>query len=166
MLAVGFLLMISMLLAAGLSAMGKYWGGALPEPLMHALAFTVSFLTTSAMFALIFKWMPDAEVDWQDVILGAVGTAALFEIGKFVISFYIGKQGLELDLRRLGVDRRRSYLGLLFGTNLVVRRRVYPCSRRVKGVLGLPRAHDFAADGTAPPRNRTAGRRRFGTARL
>jgi len=94
-LAVGFLLLISMLLAAGLSAVGKYMGGALPEPLMHALSFMVSFLTTSAMFALIFKWMPDAEVDWQDVILGAVGTAALFEIGKFVISFYIGKQGLE-----------------------------------------------------------------------
>jgi membrane protein len=95
LLAVGFLLMISMLLAAGLAAIGKYMGDALPEPLMHALAFTVSFVTTSAMFALIFKWMPDAEVDWQDVLLGAVGTAALFEIGKFVISFYIGKQGLD-----------------------------------------------------------------------
>jgi len=95
LLAVGFLLMISMLLAAGLAAIGKYMGDALPEALMHALAFTVSFLTTSAMFAMIFKWMPDAKVDWQDVILGAVGTAALFEIGKFVISFYIGKQGLD-----------------------------------------------------------------------
>jgi membrane protein len=94
-LAVGFLLMISMVLTAALAAMGKYMGGALPEPLMQALAFLVSFLTISAMFAMIFKWMPDAEIEWQDVILGAVGTAALFEIGKFAISFYIGKQGLE-----------------------------------------------------------------------
>ena len=39
--------------------------------------------------------MPDAEVARQNVILGAIGTAALFEIGKFAISFYIGKQGLE-----------------------------------------------------------------------
>ena len=43
----------------------------------------------------MFKWLPDAEVDWRDVWLGGVGTAALFEIGKFLISFYIGKQGLE-----------------------------------------------------------------------
>jgi membrane protein len=43
----------------------------------------------------MFKWLPDAEVDWHDVWLGGVGTAALFEIGKFLISFYIGKQGLE-----------------------------------------------------------------------
>ena len=94
-LALGFLLMISMLLSAGLAAMGKYMGSALPEPLMQALSFVVSFLTTTAMFGLLFKWMPDAEVEWRDVMLGAVGTAALFEIGKFVISFYIGKQGLE-----------------------------------------------------------------------
>jgi len=94
-LAVGFLLMISMVLTAGLAAMGKYMGDTLPVPLMQALAFLVSFLTTTAMFALIFKWMPDADVQWQDVILGALGTAALFEIGKFAIGFYIGKQGLE-----------------------------------------------------------------------
>ena len=94
-LALGFLLMISMLLAAGLAAMGKYLGSALSEPLMQALSFAISFLTTTAMFALLFKWMPDADVEWRDVILGAVGTAALFEIGKFVISYYIGKQGLD-----------------------------------------------------------------------
>jgi len=94
-LALGFLLMISMLLSAGLAAMGKYMGGALPVPVMQALAFAVSFLTTAIMFALLFKWMPDAEIEWRDVVVGAIGTAALFEIGKFAISFYIGKQGLE-----------------------------------------------------------------------
>lgn len=94
-LAVGFLLLISLVMTAGLAAMGKYMGGALPEPLMQALGFGVSFLSISAMFAMIFKWMPDAVVDWQDVIVGAVGTAALFEIGKFAIGLYIGKQGLE-----------------------------------------------------------------------
>lgn len=94
-LALGFLLLISMLLTAGLAAFGKFVGGGLSEPLMHALSFVVSFLTTSAMFALMFKLMPDAEVQWRDVLLGAVATAALFEIGKFAIGLYIGKQGLE-----------------------------------------------------------------------
>jgi len=94
-LAVGFLLMISMTLSAGLAAMGKHMGDMIPEPLMHSLAFMVSFLAISAVFAMIYKWMPDADVEWHDVILGAVGTAALFEIGKYAISLYIGKQGLE-----------------------------------------------------------------------
>jgi membrane protein len=44
---------------------------------------------------MMFKWLPDAKVAWQDVWLGAVATAALFEIGKFLIGLYIGKQGLE-----------------------------------------------------------------------
>ena len=44
---------------------------------------------------MMFKWLPDVEIGWRDVWLGAVFTAALFEIGKFLIGFYIGKQGLE-----------------------------------------------------------------------
>ena len=62
---------------------------------MQAASFVVSFAVVSALFILMFKWLPDAEVDWRDVWLGGVGTAALFEVGKFLISFYIGKQGLE-----------------------------------------------------------------------
>jgi membrane protein len=44
---------------------------------------------------MMFKWLPDAAVDWYDVWLGAIVTAALFELGKSAIGFYIGKQGLE-----------------------------------------------------------------------
>ena len=44
---------------------------------------------------MMFKWLPDAKVEWRDVWLGAVLTAALFEVGKFLIGLYIGKQGLE-----------------------------------------------------------------------
>jgi membrane protein len=93
--ALGFLLLVSMLLTAGLAAIGKAMGGLLPEPLMHGLSFAVSFGVIAVMFALLFKWMPDADIEWRDVVLGAIGTAALFEIGKFAIALYIGKQGLE-----------------------------------------------------------------------
>jgi membrane protein len=95
LLAFAFLMLISMLLAAGVASMGKVVGSALPEAVMHVLQFCVSFLTTAATFALLFKWMPDTHVAWRDVMLGAVGTAVLFEIGKWAIGFYIGKQGLE-----------------------------------------------------------------------
>jgi membrane protein len=44
---------------------------------------------------MMFKWLPDAEVAWRDVWAGAAVTAILFEVGKFLIGLYIGKQGLE-----------------------------------------------------------------------
>lgn len=95
LLSFAFLLLISMLLAAGVAAMGKFVGTGLPEGVMHVVQFAVSFVTTAATFALLFKFMPDAQVAWRDVLLGAIGTAALFEIGKLAIGLYIGKQGLE-----------------------------------------------------------------------
>jgi membrane protein len=94
-LTIGFLLLVSMLLTAGLSAFTRTFGTFIPEPLLQAAGFVVSFAVISVLFALMFKWLPDAQVDWRDVWLGALATAALFEIGKFLIGFYIGKQGLE-----------------------------------------------------------------------
>jgi membrane protein len=94
-LALGFLLMVSMVLTAGLAAFGKYVGSMLPEAALQVAAFGVSFVVIALLFALMFKWMPDASVHWRDVWLGAIITAALFEIGKTLIGLYIGKQGLE-----------------------------------------------------------------------
>ena len=123
-LAIGFLLLISMLLTAGLAAFTKTMGNAIPEAFAHAASFVVSFAAISVLFAMMFKWLPDAQVAWRDVWLSAVITAALFEIGKFLIGFYIGKQGLEFHLRRLRVDRRCLDLGLLFRPDRIVGRRV------------------------------------------
>jgi membrane protein len=94
-LAVGFLLLVSMVMTAGLAAFGKYVGSMLPEGLLQTASFAVSFAMIALLFALMFKWVPDTPVQWRDVWLGAVATAALFEIGKFLIGLYIGKQGLE-----------------------------------------------------------------------
>ena len=94
-LAVGFLLLISMVITAGLAAFGKFFGSMLPEGILQLATVVVSFLMIALLFALMFKWMPDAPVQWRDVWLGAIITAALFEIGKFLIGLYIGKQGLE-----------------------------------------------------------------------
>jgi membrane protein len=94
-LSLGFLLLISMLLTTALAAFGKYFGSALPEVGLQVAGFLVSFIVIALLFALMFKWLPDAPVRWSDVWLGAILTAALFEIGKFLIGLYIGKQGLE-----------------------------------------------------------------------
>ena len=55
----------------------------------------ISFAVVLALFAMMFKWLPDVSIGWRDVWLGAVLTALFFEIGKAAIGFYIGKQGLE-----------------------------------------------------------------------
>jgi membrane protein len=94
-LALGFLLLISMLLTAALAAAGKYVAAYLPEATLQVAGFAASFAVISLLFAMMFKWLPDTKVEWRDVWLGAVLTAALFEVGKFLIGLYVGKQGLE-----------------------------------------------------------------------
>lgn len=94
-LAVGFLLMVSMLLTAGLSAVGGYLAPYLPEGMLQIAGSATSFAVIVVLFAMMFKWLPDTPISWRDVWLGAVLTAALFEAGKFLIALYIGKQGLE-----------------------------------------------------------------------
>jgi membrane protein len=94
-LSLGFLLLISMLLTAGLSAAGKYIAPYLPEATLQIAGFLASFAVIAVLFAMMFKWLPDTPIAWRDVWLGAILTAALFEVGKFLIGLYIGKQGLE-----------------------------------------------------------------------
>jgi membrane protein len=94
-LSLGFLLLISLLLTAALSAAGKYIAPYLPEASLQIAGFIVSFAVISLLFAMMFKWLPDTPIAWRDVWLGSIFTAALFEVGKFLIGLYIGKQGLE-----------------------------------------------------------------------
>jgi membrane protein len=94
-LTLGFLLLISLVVSAGLAAAGKFAATYLPEGALHLISMLVSFAVVSVLFAMMFKWLPDVSVGWRDVWLGAVLTALLFELGKAAIGFYIGKQGLE-----------------------------------------------------------------------
>jgi membrane protein len=94
-LTLGFLLLVSLLVSAGLAAAGKYASIYLPEGLLHVSSALISFLVVMALFAMMFKWLPDISVGWRNVWLGALFTALFFEIGKAAIGFYIGKQGLE-----------------------------------------------------------------------
>jgi membrane protein len=94
-LALGFLLMVSLIVTAALAAFGKYAAPHVQEWLLHLVTILASVGIISLLFAMMFKWLPDAAIDWYDVWLGAAVTAVLFELGKSAIGFYIGKQGLE-----------------------------------------------------------------------
>lgn len=94
-ISLGFLLLISLVFTAGLSAAGKHFSAQLPEATMQVVGSLVSFAVITMMFAMMFKWLPDTPVLWRDVWLGAAITAALFEIGKLMIGIYIGKELLD-----------------------------------------------------------------------
>ena len=91
-IAVGFLLLVSLIVSAALSAISAWTLGLFPnfEIVLQIVNQVVSFLVITVVFALIFKFVPDADIAWRDVWLGSAVTALLFMIGKFAIGFYIG----------------------------------------------------------------------------
>jgi membrane protein len=95
-LGIGFLLLVSLVISAGLAALGNFLVGLLPayEIIMQIISFVVSFAVISLLFALLFKYLPDAKVAWGDVWLGAVVTALLFTIGKELIGLYLGRSAV------------------------------------------------------------------------
>jgi membrane protein len=96
-LGIGFLLLVSLLLSAMIAGAGSYLSGLAPdlEPLWHAANGVVTFVVVTALFAMIFKFLPDTQVAWRDVWVGALLTAALFTVGKMLIGLYLGKTGLS-----------------------------------------------------------------------
>ncbi len=95
-LGLGFMMIVSLVLSAGLAALGNWWGGYLGnwEFVLQTLNFVVSFAVVTVVFAAIYKFMPHAKIEWPNVWVGALVTALLFTIGKFLISLYIGKSGV------------------------------------------------------------------------
>jgi len=91
-LGVAFMLLVSLVISAVLSAAGRYFTDALPggSTLWQGVNFLFSFGVITALFALIFKTVPDAEVRWRDVWVGAAVTAFLFTIGKLLLGMYLG----------------------------------------------------------------------------
>lgn len=90
---IGFLLLASLLLTALLAGIGKYLSDLLPmsSVVLQAMNFGVSLTVTAFLFALIFKVLPDAIVRWRDVWVGALVTAVLFSLGRFLIGLYLGR---------------------------------------------------------------------------
>lgn len=92
-LSVGFLLLVSLLLSAGLAYVGHSFGQLLPLPtfFLELINFVVSFAVITILFALMFKYVPAGKISWRDVWVGAVGTALLFTVGKLLLGLYLGK---------------------------------------------------------------------------
>jgi len=93
---IGFLLLVSLLLSAAISAVGKLIGGSMGdlEWLWQIVNMVLSFGIITVLFAFMFKFLPDAEISWKDVWVGAIVTSILFTVGKFGLGLYLGKSSL------------------------------------------------------------------------
>ncbi len=91
--AVGFLLLVSLAISAWIAALGAYYGAFLPvnEIVLHIINLVVSFLVVTALFAAIYKFVPEVRIEWEEVILGGAVTSALFSVGKVALGIYLGK---------------------------------------------------------------------------
>lgn len=92
-LGIGFLLLVSLMLSAGMAALGSYIGERLPSivAILHATDNLVAFAMVTVLFALIYKVLPDTKLSWHEVWLGAGVAGALFTVGRTLIGLYLGR---------------------------------------------------------------------------
>lgn len=92
-LGIGFLLLVSLIASAILSAINTYFSGLLPgiPGIWRLVDFLFSFFSITGMFALMYKFLPDVKIRWSDVWVGAIITALLFTIGKSVLGIYLAR---------------------------------------------------------------------------
>jgi membrane protein len=89
--ALAFLLLVSLVISAALAGAAALFQGPEQAVLSHVLEIAVSLLVLTFVFAMLYKYVPDAEIGWRDVWLGGFITAVLFTIGKTAIGIYLGR---------------------------------------------------------------------------
>ena len=90
----GFILLVSLIVNSVLDLLGQKLQKLFPDAavyLAYGVNLIITFITISALFAIIFKVLPDARIQWRDVVIGSFTTAILFMLGKFAIGYYLGK---------------------------------------------------------------------------
>ena len=89
---IAFMLLVSLVISAALAFLSKYLDGIAPgmEFVWSIVNICISFGVITLLFALMFKYLPDVKIAWGDVIIGAMITALLFTVGKYVIGLYLG----------------------------------------------------------------------------
>lgn len=94
--ALGFLLLVSLVIGAAIAAVGQALDRLMPftETLLHLVNFAISLCLLAVVFAAVYKILPDTHLEWRETIVGALVTALLITIGKMAIGIYIGRSGL------------------------------------------------------------------------
>jgi hypothetical protein len=91
---IGFLLLVSLVISAALAAIAAWLGNLVPADILVIGNLVASFIITTLLFAMMYKLLPDVEIAWKDVMVGAAVTSLLFSLGKFLVSLYLGKSAV------------------------------------------------------------------------
>lgn len=95
-LVIGFLLLTSLLLSTAMAGLGKYMNAffGVPVEVWGGMGMLFSLLLVTTLFAIIFKVLPDVKIRWKEVWVAAGLTAVLFEVGKYGLSYYLGRESV------------------------------------------------------------------------
>lgn len=95
-LAIGFLLLVSLVLTGAIAAAANYWGAIFPGAalFLYVANFLLSLVVVTVLIAMLYKWLPNAAIAWRDVWVGAFTTAALFSVGQVAIGVYLGQSAI------------------------------------------------------------------------
>jgi len=162
-LGTAFLLLVSLVVSAALSAVGSYLGAWGASGLGHALEVVVSFVVIMALFGMIYRFLPDAKIAWKDVWFGAAVTAGLFTVGKVLIGLYLGKTGTasaygaagslavlliwlyySSQIFLFGAELTKAYANL-FGSRIVPKEYAMPVTAEARAEQGMPTAAQTAS---------------------
>ena len=122
-LGTAFLLLVSLVVSAALAALGSVLGEQRGTVIGHILNTGVSLVVITLLFAMIYRFLPDAKIAWRHVWFGAVFTTLLFIAGKFLIGLYLGKTGTASTFGAAG-----SLAALLIWHPMVTIERIHPGS--------------------------------------
>jgi len=167
-LGVGFLLLVSLVISAGLAALGTYIEAiGLPAIIFQVLNFVISFGVVTLLFAAIYKVLPDVEIQWRDVWIGAAFTALLFTIGKFALGQYLGRSAVastygaagslavlllwiyySAQILFFGAEFTQVYANK-YGSHVVPSEDAVPVTEEARAQQGIPRTEDVRATAAA-----------------
>ena len=170
-LSLGFLLLVSLILSTTTTVLGTFFVGLIPAvaPALEAVNFLVSLVVVTLLFAMIFKLLPDAKVAWGDVWVGAILTAMLFTVGKFLLGLYLGRSGISstygaagslvvllvwvyysAQIVFFGAEFTKTYANR-YGSHIVPSADAVPVTEEARAQQGMPRTEDIEATSRRPP---------------
>jgi len=168
-LGIGFLLLVSLVLSAAVSALGHFWHDLLPgsEVLMQVVNFVLGFVVITGLFAMIYKLLPRCDIGWADVWIGATVTSLLFSIGKFLIGLYLGRSSVASSFGAAGslvivllwvyYSAQIFLLGAEFTRTYSYRHGTRRHEAMKVAAEGAPKGAEAAASGAGKPSERSPG---------
>ena len=170
-LGIGFLLMVSLVVSAGLAVLSEFLQGRLSDIawLAQVASFIISFGVITLLFAMIYKFLPDVQIAWSDVWVGAAATALLFTLGKFLIGLYLGHSGVassygaagalivillwvyySAQILFLGAEFTQVY-ARKFGSHIVPAKNAVPVTEEARAQQGIPHSKRSRPDQPETP---------------